>query len=77
MPLDAPVRVRLLVVPAFGIDAVDAVNLKLAVLQAIGQGGDHLVIFVLEEAAHGSGEDKNLRTIVAEDKHVHVALQVL
>ncbi len=68
---------RPLVVPALAVHAVDAINLQLSVLEPVGDGGDHLVVFVFVEAALRRGKDDDLRPIVAEDQQIHVAAQIV
>src|SRR5580704_1633351 len=50
MSLQPPIRMRPRVVPALFVHAVHAINLQLAVVQLVPHRGDHLVVFVLEEA---------------------------
>src|SRR6266404_3402026 len=67
--------VDLFVVPALGIDAVDAEGLYLAALVLMADGGDHAAVFVIVEAAHGSGEDQDGGAAGSEDQQFHVAAQ--
>ena len=70
---DAPAWWNGTVVPALGVDRVDADQLKVAVLEFVVDGVDHAAIFELEEAAAGGGKDKCRRATVAEDEQLHVA----
>jgi hypothetical protein len=75
--LHAPVGMRVLVVPALAIDAVDAKDLELAIVEPIGNAGNHSVVFVLIKSTLRSREDQDLRPAVTKGQQLHVTLQVL
>jgi predicted alpha/beta superfamily hydrolase len=70
---DAPAWRNGTVVPAFGVNRVNADQLKVAVLKFVVDGVDHATIFELKEAPAGGGKDKSGRTTVAEDEQLHIA----
>src|ERR1700744_997283 len=77
MPLKAPVGMGLLVVPALGIDAVDAIELQLPALNSVGDARHHPVIFVLKKAAHGGGKDQDPGPGVPEAQQLHIPVEIL
>lgn len=63
------------VVPGFSIDAVDAEEHEVAVVEAVPEGFDHAVVFVFVERAHRGGEDEDGVTGMAELEKLHVLVQ--
>src|SRR5262249_30015886 len=72
---DAHAWMHVLVVPAFGIDAVGAKDLQLTAIDLPAENTHHAAIFALIEATHGSGKDHERHATVAEDEHLHVAAE--
>ena len=63
------------VVPALGVDGIDAKELEVSVFDLFVDGVDHVTVFELEEAAAGGGKDERGKAGVAEDEHLHLAAQ--
>jgi hypothetical protein len=70
---DSPTWRDVAVVPAFVVDRVDAVELKVAVFELVVDGVDHAAIFKLEETALGGGKDNRWKTCVSEDEQLHIS----
>ena len=62
-------------VPGFGVDAIDTERLDGAGFVGSVGGTDHVALFVVEEAAHGSGEDEERLASGSENEHFHFPLQ--
>src|SRR5882672_768280 len=73
---DPPARMGALVVPAFEVHAIRAENLKLAAVDFVTEHTNHAPVGIFEKAAHGSREDDQGRTRVAELEHLHLAVQI-
>ena len=70
---DAPARRDVAVVPAFGVDRVDAEQLQAPLFEFVMNDVDHAAILKLEEAAAGGGKDERRNSRMAEDEQFHVA----
>src|SRR5438477_7187414 len=66
-----------LVVPALGIDRVGTKYLQLPAVDFAGQNANHPAVFVLEKSSHGSRENQDWHTAMAEHQHLHVSMQFL
>jgi len=72
---DAPAGRNGAVVPALGVNRIDADELQATVFELVVDGVDHAAIFELEEAAAGCWEDESGRAIVPEDEQLHLSPQ--
>src|SRR3981081_1352561 len=71
---DAPAGRDGEVVPAFGVNRVNAEELQAAVFELVADYVDHAAVFKLEEAAAGAWEHEDGKACVSEDEEFHVAL---
>lgn len=62
-------------VPGFGVDAIDTERLDGAGFVGSVGGTDHVALFVVEDAAHGGGEDEERLASGSEDEHFHIPLE--
>ncbi len=62
-------------IPAFGIDAVDAEQLKRPLFQLMAECGHHTCIFPLEETALRSGKYQDASACMTKDEQFHISLQ--
>jgi len=70
---DAPARRDGAVVPAFGVDRIDAEELQAALFEFVVEDVDHAAVFKLEEAAAGCRKHQCGKACVSEDEQLHVA----
>ena len=77
MPLHPPIGVGMFVVPTLLVNAVDAIELQLAAIDAISHACDHAIVFILKESTPRSGEDEHLGSCVAKAQQFHVAAQIV
>jgi hypothetical protein len=75
--LHAPIGIGLLVIPTLPIDAVDAVKLQPAAVDAVGHRGNHTVVLVLKKAPPRCWEDEHFGSRVAKAEQFHVAAEIL
>jgi predicted alpha/beta superfamily hydrolase len=73
VPRDPPSWRDGAVIPAFGVDRVDADELQVAVFEFVVDDIDHTAVFKLEETAAGCGKDEYGKAGVPEDEQFHVA----
>src|SRR3989442_10653367 len=75
MPQYSQPRMHLLVVPALGIDAVDAKNLQLAAINLRRKDGNHASIFVIEKSAFGCWKNQQRHAAVSENQQLHLTVE--
>src|SRR2546427_2270023 len=75
MPQYSQPRMHLLVVPALGIDAVDAKNLQLAAINLRRKDGNHASIFVIEKSAFGCRKNQQRHAAVSENQQLHLTVE--
>ena len=72
---DAPAGADVAVVPALGVDGIDAEELEVSVVELVLDGVNHATVFELEEAAAGGGKDDRGNAGVAEGEEFHLAAE--
>ena len=75
MPHRALRRVLIPGILALAIDAIDTVQLDLALLQTTPQRGHHAHIFPLEETPHRGWKDQHPGSCMAKDQQLHVSIK--
>lgn len=60
------------VVPAFGIDGIDAEELELATLKFVLNGADHAIVFKVEKASARGGKGERGGSRMPEDEQFHL-----
>src|SRR2546421_542797 len=75
MPQYSQPRMHLLVIPALGIDAVDAKNLQLATINLRRKDGDHASVFVIEKSAFGCRKDQQRHASLSENQQIHLTIE--
>ena len=73
---DTPAGQDVSVVPGLHIDGVDAVELELPGVEFVGEGGDEMAIFKLEEAAAGGGKNEYGEAGMTVDEELHIAAEL-
>src|SRR5437879_6949437 len=75
MPQYSQPRMHLLVVPALGIDAVDAKNLQLAAINLRRKDGNHASVFVIEKSAFGCRKDQQRHASLSKNQQLHLTVE--
>lgn len=76
MPMSFVAVLDVAVEPAFGVDAVDAVDLDPAVFEMFSYRLVHLSVFPVKEATLGGGKHNYAGSRMAPDDQLHVAVEV-
>jgi hypothetical protein len=72
---DASARADVAVIPALGVDRIDAEELEGSVVELVLDGVDHATVFELEEATARGGKDDHRNAGVAEGEELHLAAE--
>lgn len=75
MACDAPAGADVAVVPALGVNGIDAEELEVSVLEFVLDGVDHAAVFELEEAPAGGGKNNRGDAGVAKGEEFHLAAE--
>src|SRR5256885_5275639 len=75
MPQYSQPRMHLLVVPALGIDAVDAKNLQLAAINLRRKDGNHASVFVIAKSAFGCRKDQQRHASLSKNQQLHLTVE--